>query len=285
VAKGDGKEGWGNKMDVDSGSKTQEGPARKKNLSREEQAAWTVLEASGEPWVQPMKAMFDADPSTFIGGLRTKLPDLHQRMVAAMNDKAAEPFVQAPRAQDNKGGKPGAGVQTGLAPTQLVLTTCHALGCVGQAVAGTDLVAEFMAQVQEASSIVGQSIPLDLGQHAPYPPNLLALAAVSACTAPGISQEARVTTCSPPQTVSDRNACVFLALALCRWQASGRMHDNTYDQVTKVLREMIAEQEALLRRRPCRRAEDQAYEDKVFPRLFAGDVRPFYRVGSEGSSL
>jgi len=174
------------------------------------------------------------------------------------------------------------------AAKQLVVTTCFALGNLGQALAGSPLVEEFVASVKEVLAWPELCYPHDKGTHAPYPPELLALAVVSACTQPGVPQEARVQVDCPPSMLSDRHILTLLALAVGRWESSysGQRKEEA-DNVSAALKGMLAVQEKLIRHRREQFGapkgkngkSDEEYERRVLPKLFAGDVSSVYTIG------
>lgn len=279
------------------------------------EAAWALIATLD--WADKAKPAFDNDPEGFVANLQLKMPELYNKAQAALAGDEQDPkelLAFKPQArkvpdtkaqaalaggeQDPKAGgkellafKPQAqkvpvrdrGEGGCLAARQLVVTTCFALGSLGQAIAGSQLVAEFLTLVKDELARPELSWPRSTGTHAPYPPDLLALASVSACTKPGVPQEARIQIETPPQMATDRNTIILLCLALGRWESPGSGQHEEGDTVPAILKQMIALQEKDIRRKREQgfgpRGEED-YERRVLPKLFAGDASSVYQIGS-----
>lgn len=167
------------------------------------------------------------------------------------------------------------------AARQLVVSTCFALGTLGQAIAGSPLVEEFLILLKEAFARPELSWQRVTAGHTPYPPELLALACVSACTKPGMPQEARLEVETPPRNDTDRATVILLCLALGRWESPGSGQHEGGESVSASLKEMIAVQERVMSGRGARGEQD--YEKTVMPKLFAGDASAAYQIGPTAS--
>lgn len=104
--------------------------------------------------------------------------------------------------------------------------------------------------------------------------NLLSLATVAVCTAPGVRQEARLTRSAPP-AMNLKHHLLFFALALARREQS---HGKAQDDIIVELRLLMHDVFGFLKSQN-KAAQEPEMLDR-FSNLIAGDVNDFYTIGS-----